>query len=486
MLRSCRRLSFIETILRSLQTEIPFQNHLSFPELAELIYLNLIDSEDIISSVQNISFSDKTQPYQPHILKDRAFFLIQHPSLLDSGLNFSQLFLAAFVNQDLNLIKSILFSAQKSHPSYSEDQLWHLILPKDYPLHIDCQTDIDNLLWLDAHYPQYAPLLDINFHLFSLRLKKYITPQILQNQLYLLIKNHHHFDEILFYKNHFDIPDSQWELILQTVIALEPLSPGTLCILRHHPPSFPHKCLNIQFTSISFFKASVTHFSQLKPYLTPEDKIYVDMVIAVKLGDILSVKNILKTHLFPHKFIYKCLSHALICRHRKLHIFLKQYIQTIPQPELYPYLYNETILLGKNSLQISLFKDLPQIIAFFSQRREIDLLLIHLLESGYFSPDSPLNTLFFLQKNFFLTRLIFTDFYPLSSYLLYNDIGDFLEDKISKQPRPYPPLPPYFFRPVSTQLPLFLYNDAQSNLAKRFLHSRQPHFHTPNRLHIYA
>ena len=141
----CESLPLLESILLCLQEEIHFKTHLPIPQLAHRIYLHLIQPGDMLSPGHNLALpSEIRQPASYKVQMERARFLLHNPpnlSLPNGGLNFYELFLAAFHNQDHDFIEKILRFAKDRYPSLSQDQLWHYILPPDSKLYVhdhDC------------------------------------------------------------------------------------------------------------------------------------------------------------------------------------------------------------------------------------------------------------------------------------------------------------------------------------------------------------
>ena len=495
---TCYHLPLVEALLLQLQKEIPFESHLEISKIAELIYLNLLKPGDIVCSTHKLPFHKWT--HSPvNIRKKQAYFLLQNPpnpSGLDYGLNFSDLMLTAITQRDKKLIEKILRFAETLYPTYSPYQLWNYILSPASPLHVNDHTSTQTLLWFSENYPDYGPLLDyyidpeINQKLL-LKLKAYVNHKLFLNNLPYVICNCTHFDDILFYKNYFDIPDEKWKEILQKSIQEFELSPGTLCILKHHNPFPPtHPPLKAKRSLFGLLKTPINHLAQVRPYMTPENRAQVDLAIAIRVGDIQGVENILKTHVPSADTLQACLSYAIDTHQNKLYTRLKQYLSSFDEElEEDPSItYGDLIEQCPkeddiNLCENSLLEHLHRINQFCGDKKSSITLLIQLIEWGWFSSHTSLNTYSHLYSIFFHDRLQPQDFFHPAHYLLYKNIGCFLENILSRPNQPYQKFPTHFFRPIASPKPLYLDNETCSSPSQLHLQKISPHL---NSSHIYA
>ena len=205
------------------------------------------------------------------------------------------------------------------------------------------------------------------------------------------------------------------------------------------------------------------------------------------MADLHSVEKILKEYILPDSFARNCILYALLSNQKKLCLKILTYHYPLPQNYLGISLRiksptEKTII---NRSYNALFHHLCQIEKFIPLCYDaFDNLLIHLLEAGWFSPRTPKHILSALYQTFFQPRHHPSDFKQLSVYLLYDNIGCFLENRISSSNAPYPKLPIYFFRPVPIQSPLHLHD--KFLLTHTRLPFRIPKISPPSIPHIYA
>ena len=377
---------------------------------------------------------------------------------------------------------------KKNHPSYSPTELWQHILFSESPLEIYSLKTSLSLLWFFEHYSPYSSFLDFVFLWDGslatlLALKDHLLPKDIQDRHLLIFNSHHHFDDILFYKKLLNISDTKWKNILIRTINIDSLSPTTLCILEHqHTSLLNHKPFKINWTRYSLSTTSPQHLSRLKPYVSPKDRVLIDLGIAVIIHDLHSVDHILNHYLLPDDFIDNCLVYALLSDHKKLCSLLMTHRQPDRQEPPHTKLQKQCLMWDSFHLsQDDILKHLSQVkplIPRFSEGSEN--LIIHLLESEWFSHHTPLHVLSSLHDIFFQPRLCPEHFSHLSHYLLYHDIGLFLDRMLSNKIHSSPTLPPYFFRPLA---PLHMNDDSLSKQTRLLMQKTPPQVTLPS---IYA
>ena len=504
LMESGLSLPLIESILECFQKEIHFKTHLSLHDLAQRFYLRIIKPGDMQSSTYNLSPPPFYKFFHPKVARRRALTLLQQtptPSLPNGGLDFKELFLTAFNSQDKDLMDDLIHFATKIYPSDSIPQLWQRILSLVPPIRILDQTSAYNFLWFHEIYPHHARHLHFQIMLISERslffkLKEHTSRKTLLKELSNMIVAHQysHFDDILSYKEPLDIGDKEWEDFLNDIIQQDPLSPAALCILKHKRTSLlPHEIpkIDLHVSLVLFSQPPI--LSQIKPYATSQSKLYIEMAIAVMIGDIYSVKNILNRYTLPYTFVHRCLLLALTSDRRKLSRVLKRYIQTFPTPVPPPKDFDYITLKEQCPIeepptlsQKSLLEHLYRVKHFSAKFDGLEKLLIRLLESGWFSPDTNSQVLLALYELFFQPRLLPSDFFQHTSYFLYNDIEQFLISLLSNKPPSSQVFPSHFFRPISSHAPLYLNDNALSTRTRLLLQKSQSHFKMPCVSHIYA
>ena len=255
---------------------------------------------------------------------------------------------------------------------------------------------LDNLFWFIQHYPRYASHLRIQTYAIGdpallFKLKDHLSHADVLKNLSSFISNQYDFDDILFYKNHFDITNEEWPNILIGVVRDDPLSPGSLCILKHKDSSLPlYKILPVQLHWESLFHYSPLTLSQIRPYVTPQYKVYIDFILTIMLDDRDSLMTDFKNMVFPNDFLYDCFLYALTSQRKRIstyiHSCLPRYFE-IPSSDQ-PYIClrlnpapQELLNLSPDDISDHLYR-IKQFIGH--DTKELETLLIHLLESGWF------------------------------------------------------------------------------------------------------
>ena len=401
--------------------------------------------------------------------------------------------MTAFRLQDLKLIDEILSAAKNKYPSYTLDQLWLHILPLNTALTIFDHEDADNFLWFLEHFPRYASHLSIQPEYIAersllLKLEDHIKYEDILKYLHHVICTHNHVDDILFYKKHFSIENDDWEQIIHNVLEISPLDPVSLCILKHKDTILPlHEIPPISLNFHTLIDTSPDILFFIRPYLTPKTTIFLDLALTVMIGDVHSLENILKNISLQNLYlsqdiIYICYLRALTYDHKKLYTRLEPLLSSSPE-DYYFNLRKECLMADNFGLHQDYFLEYLYLVKNFSAPFGPENLLILLLESGYFSPNTPPDFLSFFYHTFFRPDLKPPRFTQLSSYLLYKSIKCFLENMLWNKAPPDHPFPPYFFRPISTSSS---FDHSLSNQIQHSLPYPRPQSQSPPSYSIYA